>query len=581
VIRDSIPQGETLLTVKSGDALPAISFAEDNWFDFKFGGLSVLSENILDGTLNWVSNVVATTDDFGNIAAEGYYRAKAVFTPDAKYGQAYTPVYVYIPVEISASDTAVASLNNALYGIGGTPQNPKSGSVIAILNTVKAVAAYENYASTDVAALEQAADALIALLDSGDNIPPKAINPILDNLRIKVTAIQHDHHVIAEKSNLETITAKGQAAAVAYKGVFESLSYLTLSVSGKSDATLSLVATADATVKNLRLKGVNIGTVEKDSAGVSIMRLDASYLDELENGVYTYKPVFTDNYKQGSGSASLTINRVSEPPNPPSILVESVVISGLADGAVFKYKASGKGNTVQFTAVASPVTADNKAIVWSSNNNKVATVDADGLATFIGPEGDVVISATTTDGSAKVATVTVKVVKNVTKIRVPFTAVNLTVKKNISVAPVLNDGSKVITAGLTYKSSNVKIATVDSKGKVKGIKKGKATITITALNGKKATVKVTVAKKAVKLKKFTIKGVKKNALSLKNGKTKDLKIVLAQKTATNLKVSFKSGKPSVLKVDKAGRITAVKKGKATVTVKVGGRTVKVIVTVKK
>ena len=45
---------------------------------------------------------------------------------------------------------------------------------------------------------------------------------------------------------------------------------------------------------------------------------------------------------------------------------------------------------------------------------------------------------------------------------------------------------------LTYKSSNTKVATVNSKGKVTGKKKGTATITVTTKSGAKATFKVTV-----------------------------------------------------------------------------------------
>lgn len=46
-------------------------------------------------------------------------------------------------------------------------------------------------------------------------------------------------------------------------------------------------------------------------------------------------------------------------------------------------------------------------------------------------------------------------------------------------------------AKVTYKSSNKKIATVTNKGVVKGVKKGKTTITVKA-NGKTVKVKVTV-----------------------------------------------------------------------------------------
>jgi uncharacterized protein YjdB len=124
------------------------------------------------------------------------------------------------------------------------------------------------------------------------------------------------------------------------------------------------------------------------------------------------------------------------------------------------------------------------------------------------------------------------------------------------------------------------VAKVDAKGNVTGVGAGKAVITVTAANGRSAKVSVSVVKKAVKLKKFTLVGIKKGKLSLKAGKAKVLKIKLAQAKATNLKISFKSSKKSVATVDAAGKIRALKKGKATITVKVGGKTLKVKLTVK-
>ena len=44
---------------------------------------------------------------------------------------------------------------------------------------------------------------------------------------------------------------------------------------------------------------------------------------------------------------------------------------------------------------------------------------------------------------------------------------------------------------VTYKTSNKKVATVTNKGVVKGVKKGKAVITVKA-NGKTVKVKITV-----------------------------------------------------------------------------------------
>ena len=52
-------------------------------------------------------------------------------------------------------------------------------------------------------------------------------------------------------------------------------------------------------------------------------------------------------------------------------------------------------------------------------------------------------------------------------------------------------GMATLVAKVTYKSSNKKIVTVMDKGVVKGVKKGKATITVKA-NGKTVKVKVAV-----------------------------------------------------------------------------------------
>ncbi len=77
---------------------------------------------------------------------------------------------------------------------------------------------------------------------------------------------------------------------------------------------------------------------------------------------------------------------------------------------------------------------------------------------------------------------------------VKFAAGKLDVKEKqtVKAGKTLNLGAKADPAGkITYKSSNKKVATVDSKGVVKGIKKGKAKITVTA-NGQKSVVTVTV-----------------------------------------------------------------------------------------
>ncbi|MDR0596123.1 MAG: InlB B-repeat-containing protein, partial [Clostridiales Family XIII bacterium] len=155
---------------------------------------------------------------------------------------------------------------------------------------------------------------------------------------------------------------------------------------------------------------------------------------------------------------------------------------------------------------------------------------------------------------------------DVRQIKTPMTQVNLSLKKSYT-APIVMYGpdGKPITDTITWTTSNANVATV-AGGKIKaGKKPGKAVITGKARNGATVTIKVTVVKKAVKLKKFKIKAPAK----MKIGQTAVIAIKLSQKKATNLKVSFTTAPKKVAAVDKAGKITALKKGTVTVTVKIG------------
>jgi Leucine-rich repeat (LRR) protein len=178
--------------------------------------------------------------------------------------------------------------------------------------------------------------------------------------------------------------------------------------------------------------------------------------------------------------------------------------------------------------------------------------------------------------------------KNVTAIRSPLKTLYLTKGKAFT-PPVDFDGKDKngkawgykgygAAPKLTWTSSNSKVATVDSKtGKISPKQTGTVKITTKALNGKFYTFTVKVVSKAKKLTKLALKNP---PTSLKVGRTAVLKLKLTSAKATNLKVTFKSSKPSVIKVDKAGKLFAVKKGTAKITVKAGGKKKVITVSVK-
>ena len=111
---------------------------------------------------------------------------------------------------------------------------------------------------------------------------------------------------------------------------------------------------------------------------------------------------------------------------------------------------------------------------------------------------------------------------------------------------------------VTWKSSKKSVAAVSSAGKITAKKKGTTTITAT-VDGKSISVKVTVKAAPKRIK------VKKN-VSIKKGHTYQIKVTLPKKTAS-YQFTYKSSKKSVAAVSADGKITAKKKGKATITIK--------------
>ncbi|EHJ02125.1 Ig domain protein group 2 domain protein [Clostridium sp. DL-VIII] len=223
------------------------------------------------------------------------------------------------------------------------------------------------------------------------------------------------------------------------------------------------------------------------------------------------------------------------------------------------------GKTGTFTATIAPSNASNKAVTWGSSNTKVATVDANGKLTAVGA-GSATITCTASDGSGKSATCTVTVTNPLTKVTsVALNTANLnwTVGKTgtftVTVGP-----SNASNKGVTWKSSNTKVATVDANGKLTAVGAGSATITCTASDGsgKSATCVVTVTPAIVKA---TSVKLNTNKLNWTVGKTGTFTATVAPSNASNKGVTWKSSNTKIATVSSNGKLTAVGVGSGTIT----------------
>jgi len=111
-----------------------------------------------------------------------------------------------------------------------------------------------------------------------------------------------------------------------------------------------------------------------------------------------------------------------------------------------------------------------------------------------------------------------------------------------------------------WTSSNKKVATVSSKGKVTALKNGKATITAKVKGTKiKATCKIVVGTPVKKIK------LNKKSVTIKPGETFKIKATVSPKKPSNKKVTYSSSDESVVKVSSKGVMKAVGEGTATVS----------------
>ncbi len=209
------------------------------------------------------------------------------------------------------------------------------------------------------------------------------------------------------------------------------------------------------------------------------------------------------------------------------------------------------GSKTVLVATVTPSNS-NSAVTWKSSNTGIATVDANGTVTAKAV-GSATITVTTSNGKTATCKVTVTGVA-VTSVRITSGAqtiyVGRTANQTYAVFPD-NATDKTVT----WKSSDTSIFTVDGNGKLKGVKAGTATVTLSSKNGKTDSVKITV--KNVKVEKITITNCPS---TIKLDSTYDFNISITPSDATDKSVKWTSGSTVYLKVvdASAGKFKAVK-----------------------
>ena len=231
------------------------------------------------------------------------------------------------------------------------------------------------------------------------------------------------------------------------------------------------------------------------------------------------------------------------------------------------------GETYQLSATVYPSNATNPNTSWSTSDEKVATVDENGLVTAVS-YGTATIIVTTEDGGYT-DTFTVNIE--------PIAVTGVSLNAQIAVVGLNSTYQLVATIvpenatnqDVTWTSSKPAVATVEN-GVVTGVSEGTAIIIVKTADGAKT------ASCTVTVKDLSVTGVilDKTELKLENKTSYQLTESILPTEATNKNVTWSSDNEKVATVEN-GKVTALKAGTATITVTTedGGYTASCVVTV--
>lgn len=221
------------------------------------------------------------------------------------------------------------------------------------------------------------------------------------------------------------------------------------------------------------------------------------------------------------------------------------------------------GNSLKLKATIKPKNASLKSVSWSSSDESVAYVDATGKVIAV-KEGRCVITAKTKDGSGKKASCIVQVIEEnpITNMTIVNKDITLVVGENEKLSSFV--APKKTTDSVYWYSDDTRIVSVNKKtGLIKAKRTGKANITLASNSGKSTSTTVTVV------------GLNRTSLTMEQYDTYQLRVINGRS------VQWDATNPSIVNVNRNGKISARKVGVTYVTALVNGRKIRCKVKVTK
>ena len=222
-------------------------------------------------------------------------------------------------------------------------------------------------------------------------------------------------------------------------------------------------------------------------------------------------------------------------------------------------KSVAVGQTVALTPAFVPANATVQKVIWSSADERIATVDENGNVTGV-KRGNARITAAAGDGGKIRANISLQVVQNAEEITLDKAELTVDAGKTAvlkaTVLPKDANDKKV-----EWTSSDESVAKVNAQGRITGVALGDCEIICTS-----KTTGGVQAKALVHVQQPVTKVSFGSAPTVYVGETGALTWTVEPANASNPAVRFKSGNEKILTVSENGTVTGVKAGETYVNV---------------
>ena len=227
-----------------------------------------------------------------------------------------------------------------------------------------------------------------------------------------------------------------------------------------------------------------------------------------------------------------------------------------------------EGDMGRLTAAVYPANATDRSVEWSSSDESVVKVSADGELTAIVP-GEAVITVRATDGSGVEATCRVKVLKRIILVEaLTLDAENLELIEGDSRRLTAMTGPDDATdRTVVWNSSDESVVTVTAEGTVTAVRPGEAVVTASAHDGSglEASCSVKVARRIIPVTEVVLKS---DVAECTEGDEICLSVIYSPDDATEPEVTWSVSDPSMAEMTAPGTFRILAAGELTVTVTV-------------